>query len=103
MKVATSEIREAVMEIKRSIEVSNKYGLHARASTRLAQVAKAFRSTIMLSRPEDEDEVDAKSILGILTLGVAKGQCLQIRVSGEDAEQAMDAVIALVEGKFDEE
>ena len=92
-----------VREIKREIEIVNTYGLHARASTRLSQLAKGFRSNIMVSRPGGDEEVDAKSILGILTLGVAKGQMLQIRVNGEDAQQAMEAVIALIEGKFEEE
>ena len=91
------------MELKREIEIVNTYGLHARASTKLTELANGFSSEILVSRPDEGDEVDAKSILGILTLGVAKGQMLQVRVIGDDAEAAMDAVIALIERKFDEE
>jgi phosphocarrier protein HPr len=91
------------MELERSIEISNKYGLHARASTRLAQVAKQFQSSIVVSTASCATEVDAKSILGILTLGAEKGQTLRIRVNGDDADRAMDALIDLIEAKFGEE
>jgi phosphocarrier protein HPr len=91
------------MEVVRSIALSNKYGLHARASTRLAQTAKQFQSSIRLSRMTGEEAVDAKSILAILTLGVERGQTLEIRAEGDDAEQAMTAVIQLIEQNFGEE
>ena len=91
------------MELECAVEIGNKYGLHARASTRLAQVAKQFQSAIRVSRVGEDEEVDAKSILGILTLGVARGQTLRIRVSGEDADTAMAAVVDLVQKNFLEE
>jgi phosphotransferase system HPr (HPr) family protein len=91
------------MELERSIEISNKYGLHARASTRLAQVAKQFQSSISVSTPNAPQEVDAKSILGILTLGAEKGQLLRVKTCGEDAEAAMTAIVRLVEQNFGEE
>ena len=91
------------MELERSIEISNKYGLHARASTRLAQVAKQFQSSIRVARIGGDEEVDAKSILGVLTLGAEKGQKLRIRTSGDDAEPAMAAVIQLIQQNFGEE
>jgi phosphotransferase system HPr (HPr) family protein len=91
------------MELERWIEISNRYGLHARASTRLAQVTKQFHSSIRISRGEGQEEVDAKSILAILTLGAEKGQRIRIRISGDDAEQAMAAVTRLIEQNFDEE
>jgi len=91
------------MEVECAVEIANKYGLHARASTRLAQVAKQFASSIRVSKVGEEDEVDAKSILGILTLGVEKGQVLRIRALGDDAEQAVAAVVQLVQHNFGEE
>jgi phosphocarrier protein NPr/phosphocarrier protein len=91
------------MEVERSIQIPNKHGLHARASTRLAQVAKQYTCAISLCRHGTTDEVDAKSILGILTLGAEKGQTLRIRASGEDAEQAMDALTQLIDQNFGEE
>ena len=91
------------MEVTHSIELSNKYGLHARASTRLAQTAKQFHATIRLSRQGSNEEVDAKSILGILTLGAEKGQVLSIRATGDDAQEAMEAILRLFRQNFGEE
>jgi phosphotransferase system HPr (HPr) family protein len=91
------------MQLECSIQISNKYGLHARASTRLAEVAKKFQSSIRLSRVGGNEEVDAKSILGILTLGAEKGQTLRIWASGEDAQQAVDALVEVVRQNFGEE
>ena len=91
------------MELECSVKISNKYGLHARASTRLAEVAKKFQSSIRLSRVGASEDVDAKSILGILTLGAEKGQTLRIRASGEDAKQAVDALLEVVRQNFGEE
>jgi phosphocarrier protein HPr len=91
------------MEIERSVEISNKFGLHARASTRLAQLAKQFQSSIRLSRTDNDEEVDAKSILGILTLGAERGQTLRIKATGEDAHAAMDALVELVRQNFGED
>ncbi len=93
------------MEIERSLEVSNKYGLHARASTRIAQVAQKFRSKVVLLRGTSNgvQEVDAKSVLGILSLGAEKGEVLRVKISGEDADTAMEALADLFIRKFDEE
>ncbi|MEM7263858.1 MAG: HPr family phosphocarrier protein [Planctomycetota bacterium] len=83
--------------------MTNRYGLHARASMRLSQLAKDFQSEIRLSRSEGNEEVDVKSTLGLLTLGAENGQEVRISVSGDDAEQAMEAILDLFERKFDEE
>lgn len=91
------------MELESVVEVGNKYGLHARASTRLAQVAKQFQSNIQVSRLGEPEEVDAKSILGVLTLGIARGQNLRIRVAGDDAAEAMASIVDLVRNNFGEE
>ena len=91
------------MEAESLLEVRNKYGLHARASTRLAQLAQKYRSSIAIARSDGGQEVDAKSILGILTLGAERGMALRVRISGDDAEAAMKAVIELFRKNFDEE
>ncbi len=91
------------MELKRSVELTNEHGLHARASTRLAQVAQQYRASIYVAREGAHEEVDAKSILGILTLGVEKGEKLQLRADGDDAEGAIDALVELINDKFGEE
>ncbi len=91
------------MELERAIKIANKYGLHARASTRLAQLAQQFQCEVYLARAGTDEEVDGKSILGILTLGAEKGQTLQLRVSGDDAQNAMDALVGLIEDNFGED
>ncbi|MBN1442525.1 MAG: HPr family phosphocarrier protein [Planctomycetes bacterium] len=91
------------MELVRCIKLSNKFGLHARASTRLAQLAKEFDSRVKIAREGSDEEIDGKSILGILTLGAERGQVLRVRVIGEDAEGAMKAILELFDRKFDEE
>lgn len=88
------------MELECAVEITNKYGLHARASQRLAQLANKFSSAITISRLGDVEEADAKSILSVMSLGIARGQTMRIRVSGDDAEQAMGAVVDLVHHDF---
>jgi phosphotransferase system HPr (HPr) family protein len=91
------------MELEEKVEIRNKYGLHARASTRMAQIAQKFRSEIWISRVEGAQEVDGKSILGILTLGAERGMRIRIRVCGEDALAAMKAITQLIDENFHEE
>jgi phosphotransferase system HPr (HPr) family protein len=91
------------MEAEGILQVRNKYGLHARASTRLAQVAQKFRSNIRISRSDDNQEVDGKSILGILTLGAERGIEIRLRISGDDAGDAYKAIEELFRKNFDEE
>jgi phosphotransferase system HPr (HPr) family protein len=90
-------------DLAQSLEITNKYGLHARASTRLAQVAQNYDSRITIARETGGQEVDAKSVLGILSLGAEHGETIKVCISGEDAEAAMKAVVELVECKFHED
>lgn len=87
--------------IEREVEIINRLGLHARAAARLVHTAGAFKARTMLIK--DGEEVDAKSILGILLLAAAQGTRLQVRCDGEDEAAAMDAVAALIAERFGEE
>ena len=91
------------MEVECKIKVSNKYGLHARASTALVQTAAQFDSEGQLGREGCQDFVDAKSILGIMSMGAECGADLCLKVDGIDAEEAVKAIVALFERKFDED
>jgi phosphotransferase system HPr (HPr) family protein len=91
------------MAMEKTLQITNKYGLHARASTRFAQVAMSFRSSIQISREREDQKVDAKSVLGILSLGAERGELIRVRVDGEDAHDAMEAVTQLFLRNFDEE
>ena len=80
--------------------IANKLGLHARAAAKLVHLANRFHSTIKLRR--DHQEVNGKSILGILLLAAGRGSVVTIRADGEDERDALDAVEKLIDGKFDE-
>ncbi len=86
--------------IKTSITISNKLGLHARASAKLTKLAGSFKSDIHLSR--NNRRVNAKSIMGVMMLAAGLGSEVEIEVDGVDEQPAMDALRALVESKFGE-
>jgi phosphotransferase system HPr (HPr) family protein len=87
--------------VSRDVQLSNKYGLHARPATLIAQTAKTFKSEVVLVK--GEERVDAKSIFGLMTLAAEKGTTLTIRATGPDAESAVAKIVALVEAKFNED
>lgn len=86
--------------ISRDIEIRNKLGLHARAAAKLVHCAARFKSDIKIRK--GEEEVDGKSILGILLLAAARGSTITVTVDGEDEQEAIDAIQKLVDAKFDE-
>ncbi|SRR5690606_22980582 len=87
--------------LERRLTILNKRGLHARASAKFVGTASRFKAQITASR--DGVEVCATSIMGLMMLAAAKGEQIQVRASGEDAEAALDAIEALVADKFGEE
>ena len=86
--------------ISTRITISNKLGLHARASAKLTQVASGFKSDVWLTR--NGRRVNAKSIMGVMMLAAAQGSTLLIETEGTDEKQAMEAVVRLIAGRFDE-
>ncbi|HVF58751.1 MAG TPA: HPr family phosphocarrier protein [Thermoanaerobaculia bacterium] len=87
--------------VEKEVEIVNRLGLHARAAAKLVQTASAFRSRVLLVT--DDEEVDAKSILGLLLLAAAQGTKLRVRCEGPDEEEALAAVTALIANRFEEE
>ena len=85
----------------REVVVGNPQGLHARPASRLAQEAQSFKAEISIVC--NDQQVDAKSILDILTLAAAQGSRLELRAEGEDACQALDRLEKLFESRFGEE
>ncbi|HXP02319.1 MAG TPA: HPr family phosphocarrier protein [Luteibacter sp.] len=86
--------------LERDIVVSNRLGLHARASAKLVQLVAGFKSTVwLLSKGR---EVNAQSIMGVMMLAAGMGTALTVRADGEDEEAALNAVIDLFDRKFDE-
>jgi len=86
--------------IKTNITISNRLGLHARASAKLTKLTGTFRSDIFMSR--NDRRVNAKSIMGVMMLAAGLGAEVEIEVSGDDEQAAMAALTALINDKFGE-
>ena len=82
------------------VEITNKLGLHARASAKLTQLAGKFQSEVWMSR--NGRRVNAKSIMGVMMLAAARGTTVTIETSGPDEEEAMAALLALINDRFGE-
>ena len=87
--------------IERAVTITNRAGIHARPAAVLVQAAKDFSSTIYFKK--GNDRINAKSIMGILTLAAAYGTELIISAEGEDEEKAIETIARLFEAKFEEE
>ena len=85
---------------QRDIEIKNKLGLHARAAAKLVHTAARFKCDIKIRK--GDEEVDGKSILGILLLAAGRGSVITVRANGDDENEAMDAIQELIDRKFDE-
>jgi phosphocarrier protein HPr len=86
--------------IERAIEIKNKLGLHARAAAKFVHTAARFKSDIKVRK--GDEEVDGKSILGILLLAAGRGTTVTVKADGADERDALDAVEKLIDAKFDE-
>ncbi len=86
--------------ISKAVEIVNKLGLHARASTKLTQTASQFSSEVWIAR--NDRRVNAKSIMGVMMLAAAKGSFVTIEAQGADEQAAMDALTTLIADYFGE-
>ncbi|NOZ94052.1 MAG: HPr family phosphocarrier protein [Acidobacteria bacterium] len=86
---------------KETVPIINKLGLHARAAAKVVHAANQYDSEIFIGT--DDEEVNAKSILGLLTLAATQGTSVQIRTDGQDEEEAMSAMVALFKNRFGED
>jgi len=86
---------------ERIVTVTNRAGIHARPSAILVQTTKNYKCNIYIEK--GSDRINAKSIMGIITLGAAYGTKLKIITDGESEEAAADALVKLFESKFEEE
>ncbi len=87
--------------LREDVEIINKLGLHARAAAKLVKVASAFESQIDIER--EGHQVNAKSIMGVMMLAASQGTSLAVSIEGPDEAEAMDAVLDLVNNRFDED
>ncbi|HYE39076.1 MAG TPA: HPr family phosphocarrier protein [Ramlibacter sp.] len=86
--------------IQKNTTISNKLGLHARASAKLTKLAGAFPCEVWISR--GERRVNAKSIMGVMMLAAGMGTEVTLETSGEREQEAMTALLALIDDKFGE-
>ena len=86
--------------IKTTLVISNKLGLHARASAKFTKLASSFRSDVFMTR--NGRRVNAKSIMGVMMLAAGLGSEVELETVGEDEQAAHDALTALVNDKFGE-
>ncbi|HET9398379.1 MAG TPA: HPr family phosphocarrier protein [Sphingomicrobium sp.] len=87
--------------ISKTIEITNKRGLHARASAKFVNVASGLAAKIEVEK--DGNKVVGTSIMGLMMLGAAMGDSITIHCEGEGCDEAMSELTALVEGRFGEE
>ena len=86
--------------IKTSVTISNKLGLHARASAKLTKLAGSYPCDVWLAR--GDRRVNAKSIMGVMMLAAGVGTTVDLETSGPQEQEAMDALVALMNDKFGE-
>jgi phosphocarrier protein len=86
--------------LSRMITICNRRGLHARAAAKFVTLAERFGASVDVLK--DGQSVSARSIMGLMMLGAAKGSTIELRAEGWDAKEALEALTALVEAGFDE-
>ena len=90
----------ALVMVSNEVTVQNSVGLHARPATFFIQRANEFKSSIWVEK--DERRVNAKSLLGVLSLGIVKGTKINIVADGSDQEEAVKTLVDLIESNFSE-
>ncbi len=86
--------------LDKTVTIRNKLGLHARAAVKFVNLANRFGASVKIVK--DGDEIDGKSILGILTLAATQGTTIRLVTAGKDEEAAMAALMELIANRFDE-
>ena len=90
-----------MQKVEKEITIVNRLGLHARPAALFVKVASRFRAEVWVKK--DNEEVNGKSIMGLMMLAAGQGSKLQIRCGGPDAERALEDIEELIKGKFNED
>jgi phosphocarrier protein len=88
-------------QVSRTVEIINKRGLHARASAKFVKMAATYDAEVRVTK--DGQTVDARSIMGLMMLAASPGCCIDIEAEGPQAAEAIEALTALVQGRFEED
>ena len=91
----------SAQKAEKEITIVNRLGLHARPAALFVKVASRFRAEVWVKK--DNDEVNGKSIMGLMMLAAGQGSKLQIRCEGPDADRALEEVESLIQAKFNED
>lgn len=86
--------------ISRGVTIQNSVGLHARPATFFVQKANSYKSSIWIEK--DDCRVNAKSLLGVLSLGISKGTAITIIADGTDESDAVEGLVVLIDSEFGE-
>jgi len=86
--------------VEKTVTIKNKLGLHARAAVKFVNLANRFSASVKIVK--DGNEIDGKSILGILTLAATQGSEIRLVAAGKDEESALAALVELINNRFDE-
>lgn len=86
--------------IQREVTITNNSGLHARPATFFIQKANTYRSSVWVVK--DDRKVSAKSLLGVLSIGIAKGMTITLLADGDDEEAAINGLVELIESGFND-
>jgi phosphocarrier protein len=89
------------VSVSKTVEIVNERGLHARASAKFVKLASSFDAEIQVSK--DDNTVDARSIMGLMMLAAGIGSHIEIKAEGSEADAAVEALVDLVENRFEEE
>ena len=92
--------KKKLSALEQEVTIKNRLGLHARPAALFVQMANKFKSDISVIK--DKEEVNGKSIMGIMMLAAGQGTVLKIRADGPDAEAALQAIVSLVQTNFGE-
>src|SRR2546421_10695521 len=90
-----------VQKIEKEVPIVNRLGLHARPAAMFVRIASRYRSEIWVAK--EGEEVNGKSIMGLMMLAAGQGSKLQIRCEGPDADKAIEELEALIKAKFNED
>ena len=96
-----SDTKRGSGKLIRKLEIVNQYGIHARPAALFVKTAQRYDADVYVEK--GDNRVSGKSIMGMMTLEASRGSVLKVIAEGEDAEQALDELQALIENKFDED
>ncbi|MDG2201580.1 MAG: HPr family phosphocarrier protein [Phycisphaerales bacterium] len=91
------------MSSSATVTIVNRLGMHARPAMILAETAQEFNADITIRRMDQDNVVDAKSIMQLMMLAATKGTALEIKATGSDADSSVDRLVALIKNGFNEE